>query len=218
MKAENQFTESYFDTAYGHYYRRRNPRYKWMAFLGEIRKYISKGSLLDIGCAYGLFLLEASNKFKCTGVDISQHAVIAARKTLPLDIQLFTGAVGTLHLDAKYNLITCFDILEHTRDLGEALDNIRDLLEDGGVLAITVPVYDGPLGWLVNRLDKDETHTYRRSRDFWLDEVSKRFEILDHIGIWRYFFFHYFYLNLMSRMTRRITPALMIIARKPGDK
>lgn len=218
MKTENQFTKLYFDNAYGPYYRLRNPQHKWLSFLGEIKKYISKGRLLDIGCAYGLFLMEASTYFECTGVDVSQHAVSVARKTLPSNIHLFTGAVGDLHLDAKFNLITCFDVLEHTKDLGEALDNIYDLLDDNGVLTITVPVYDGPLGWLVNSLDKDETHTYRRPRSFWLEEVSKHFEILDYVGIWRYFFFHRYYLNLMSRMTRRITPALMIVARKPGAK
>jgi len=208
------FTKNYFDAAYGPYYSLRNPRYKWQAFLREIKKYISKGSLLDIGCAYGLFLQEAFSDFKCTGVDISQHAVIAARQTLPTDIRLFTGAVGDLHMDAKFDLVTCFDILEHTKDLGRALDNIQGLLKENGVLAITVPVYDGPLGWLVDRLDKDETYTYRRPRDFWLAEVSKRFEILDYVGIWRYFFFHRFYLNLMSKWTRRVTPAVMILARK----
>ena len=126
--------------------------------------------------------------------------------------------MSSLHLNASYDLVTCFDILEHTRDLGKALDNILDLLEDGGVLALTVPVYDGPLGWLVNMLDKDETHTYRRARDFWLEEVSKRFDILDYVGIWRYFFFHRLYLNLLSRGTRRITPAIMVLARKTVQK
>lgn len=215
---EDKFNKSYFDSAYGPYYHLRNPRYKWLSFLGEIKKYISGGMLLDIGCAYGLFLHEASRDFKCTGIDISEHAIAHARTTLPQNIEVFVGAVGSIHLNARYNLITCFDILEHTNDLGEALDNIWDLLEEGGVLVLTVPVYDGPLGWLVDRLDKDRTHTYRRPRGFWLEEVSKRFEILDYVGIWRYFFFHRLYLNLLSRGTRRITPAIMVLARKTVQK
>ena len=218
MQTEKEFTKSYFDTAYGPYYRLRNPRYKWQSFLSEIRKHKNDGSLLDIGCAYGLFLQEASSHYDCTGTDISFHAVEHARAALPTEISLFVGAVGNLHLTASYDLVTCFDILEHTKDLGEALDNIWSLLEDGGVLAITIPVYDGPLGWLVNILDKDETHTYRRARNFWLEEVSKRFDILDYVGIWRYFFFHRFYLNLLSRGTRRITPAIMVLARKTVRK
>lgn len=218
MNVSEKFSKKYFDTAYGPYYHLRNPRHKWVSFLAEIRKYITKGSLLDIGCAYGLFLREASQYFECTGTDISEHAISYARSTLPDDIEVFVGAVGSLPGNRQYDLITCFDILEHTKDLGEALENIHDLLKDNGVLAITVPVYDGPLGWLVNILDKDKTHTYRRSRGFWLEEVSRRFDILDHIGIWRYFFFHRFYLNLMSRATRRITPAMMILARKPVKK
>lgn len=215
MDVNEKFSKNYFDTAYGPYYHLRNPRYKWVSFLAEIRKYITKGSLLDIGCAYGLFLKESSQYFECTGTDISEHAIAHARSTLPNEVGVFVGAAGSLPANKQYDLITCFDVLEHTKDLNEALDNIYDLLKDNGVLAITVPVYDGPLGWLVNMLDKDETHTYRRPRGFWLDEISRHFDVLDHIGIWRYFFFHRYYLNLMSRATRRITPAMMIIARKP---
>lgn len=218
MQNNNEFSKTYFDTANGSYYHLRNPRHKWICFLIEIRKHIAMGSLLDIGCAYGLFLREASQYFECTGTDISEHAIEHARSTLPKEIEVFVGVAGSLPVNKKYDLVTCFDILEHTKDLGEALDNIYALLKDNGVLVITVPVYDGPLGWLVNILDKDETHTYRRPRGFWLDEVSKRFEIFDHVGIWRYFFFHRYYLNLMSRATRRITPAMMILARKPVKK
>jgi SAM-dependent methyltransferase len=218
MTTEIKFTKKYFDSAYGPYYKLRNPRHKWESFLVEIRKYITKGSLLDIGCAYGLFLKEAFQYFECTGTDISEHAIEHARSTLPQEIEVFVGAAGSLPVNRQYDLVTCFDILEHTSDLGEALDNICALLKDDGILAITFPVYDGPLGWLVNILDKDETHTYRRPRGFWLDEISKRFDVLDHVGIWRYFFFHRYYLNLMSRATRRITPAMMILARKPVKK
>ncbi|MCB0104095.1 MAG: methyltransferase domain-containing protein [Anaerolineales bacterium] len=218
MTVNEKFSKTYFDTAYGPYYELRNPRYKWRAFLREIQKYITKGSLLDIGCAYGLFLKETAEYFECAGTDISEHAIANARSVLPGNIEVFVGAAGSLATDKQYDLVTCFDILEHTKDIGEALDNIYSLLKDNGILAITVPVYDGPLGWLVDRLDKDETHTYRRPRGFWLAEVSKRFEILDHIGIWRYFFFHRYYLNVMSRSTRRITPAMMILARKPVRK
>lgn len=218
MQTKKIFTKSYFDTAYGPYYNLRNPRYKWLSFLGQIRKYVSGGELLDIGCAYGLFLHEASQYFNCTGTDISFHAIHHARSNLRKEIEVFVGAAGDLHLSTRYNLITCFDILEHTKDLGKALDNINNLLADDGVLAITIPVYDGPLGWLVNMLDKDETHTYRRARHFWLEEISKRFDILDYVGIWRYFFFHRFYLNLLSKSTRCVTPAIMVLARKTVRK
>lgn len=218
MTEKERFTRSYFDMAYGPYYELRNPRYKWRAFLREIKKHITKGSLLDIGCAYGLFLREASQYFECTGTDISEHAIERARSTLSNEIRVFVGAAGSLPNDIHYDLITCFDILEHTKNLDEALDNIYDLLKENGILAITVPVYDGPFGRLVNILDKDETHTYRRPRRFWLDEVRKRFDVLDHIGIWRYFFFHRYYLNVMSRLTRHVTPAMMILARKQVKK
>lgn len=54
MRNHNEFSKTYFDTAYGPYYHLRNPRHKWISFLAEIRRCIVKVSLPDIGCAYCL--------------------------------------------------------------------------------------------------------------------------------------------------------------------
>src|SRR5439155_30930 len=93
-------------------------------------------------------------------------------------------------------------------------ENAGRLLRPGGLLVFTVPVYDGPLGWLVDRLDHDETHVHRRGRDFWLEQVPPSFTVRHYTGVWRYFFFGRFYLNLMSRVCRRWTTAILVVAEK----
>src|ERR1044071_4957238 len=38
------------------------------------------GRLLEIGCAYGFFLMEAERYFECRGIDVSEAAVASCRK------------------------------------------------------------------------------------------------------------------------------------------
>ena len=218
MTTEPKFEGSYFDEAYGPNYQLRNPDYKWESFLKVIRKHAASGRLLDVGCAYGLFLSNALPFFQCTGVDISVHAVQKARSRLPSQVDLFVAEAGAIHAGSHFDIITCFDILEHTSDLDVVLDNLWDLLVEDGLLVFTVPVYDGPIGWLVNLLDKDQTHNYRCPRAFWLNKIKNKFTLLEYTGIWRYFLLNRYYINQLSSSTRRITPAIMIVAKKESRK
>ncbi|MCS7010644.1 MAG: class I SAM-dependent methyltransferase [Anaerolineales bacterium] len=210
------FETNYFLNQYQGNYRRRNPPYKWRAFLKVILRFRQSGRLLDVGCAYGLFLLEAQRYFVCSGSDISHHALEEARKILPPEVNLFPGALGSLSSDRPYDVITCFDVLEHIPDLEIAWENLERLLRPGGLLVLTVPVYDGPLGWLVNRLDTDPTHVHRRERAFWLEQVGRRFSIRDVLGVWRFFFLKRFYLNWVSRPARHLATAILVVAEKPS--
>lgn len=210
------FEADYFQTQYGGNYLRRNPPYKWRAFLKVIRRFRPSGRLLDVGCALGLFLQEAQRYFVCSGSDVSQYALEQARRRLPPEVHLFQGALGSLPAEACYDVVTCFDVLEHIPALEAAWQNLETLLCPGGLLVLTVPVYDGPLGWLVQRLDTDPTHVHRRERRFWLEQVSRRFVIRDVLGVWRYFFFNRFYLNWVSRPARHLATAILIVAEKRG--
>ncbi len=209
------FELNYFLTQYGGNYRRRNPAYKWRAFLNVIRRYRSGGHLLDAGCALGLFLRQAQRYFTCSGSDISAYAIEEAGKILPPEVTLFQGALGFLPATTRYDVVTCFDVIEHIPDLQAVWRNLGEVLRPGGLLVLTVPVYDGPLGWLVRRLDHDPTHVHRRERAFWLREVSRCFEILDVLGVWRYFLLNRFYLNWVSRPSRWLATAILIVAEKP---
>ena len=212
--AERTFGASYFAEAYGPHYARRNPPRKWRAFLREIARFRTAGDLLDVGCAYGLFLREASRLYRCGGCDISAHALGVARRLLPPEIPLFAARLGELPTGRRYDIVTCFDILEHVSDLDRALADVRAHLRPGGILVATMPVYDGPLGWLVDRLDHDETHVHRRGRDFWMQRFGAHFTVRRCTGIWRYFALHRWYLNVVSRATRRVTPAILLVAER----
>jgi 2-polyprenyl-3-methyl-5-hydroxy-6-metoxy-1,4-benzoquinol methylase len=208
------FEKDYFDQTYGGNYLLRSPAYKWRAFLNIILRHRKSGRLLDVGCALGLFLQQAVEYFDCDGSDLSNYALEEARKRLPGNIHLFQGSLGSLPGKAVYDVVTCFDIIEHVADLESVWKNLLALLKPNGLLVVTVPVYDGPLGKLVDRLDHDPTHIHRRGRGFWIQELKAHFQVLDVLGIWRYFFLNRFYLNLVSHPSWRVATALMIVAEK----
>ena len=210
-------SSAYFDRAYGSDYRRRNPPYKWRAFLREVLRFRRGGALLEAGCGFGLFLREATAHFDCMGCDASEYAVREARAHLPGAVPLFCASLPGLELGRGFDVVAAFDVIEHIADLPPVFDNAARLLRPGGLLVFTVPVYDGPLGWLVDRLDHDETHVHRRGRDFWLQQVPPPFTVRHYTGVWRYFLFGRFYLNLVSRLSRRWTTAILVVAEK-GDR
>ncbi len=209
-------SSTYFDRAYGGDYVRRNPPYKWRAFLREVLRFRRDGRLLEAGCGFGLFLREAGAHFECVGCDASEYAVRQARARLPAAVPLFCASLPALELRRGFDVLAAFDVIEHIAELRPVFDNADRLLRPGGLLVFTVPVYDGPLGWLTERLDRDETHLHRRGRDFWLSQVPPSFKVRHYTGVWRGFFFGRFYLNVMSRLSRRYTTAILVVAEKGG--
>jgi SAM-dependent methyltransferase len=206
------FEPEYFAGAYGADYVRRNPPYKWRAFLRVVRRFRPEGDLLDVGCAWGLFLDVARRWYHVAGCDVSPEVVAEARRRLPDGTPLFAAALPRIPGDRRYDVVTCFDVLEHVPDLDAALENLRALLKPGGLLVATMPVYDGPLGWLADRLDHDRTHVHRRPRDFWTARISPTLHVRYVTGVWRYFLFGRWYLNVVSRLSRRWTTAILVVA------
>ncbi len=210
-------SSAYFDKAYGGDYVRRNPAYKWRAFLREVLRFRRKGRLLEAGCGFGLFLREAGAHFDCVGCDASEYAVLQARARLPAAVPLFCGSLPALELRRGFDVLAAFDVIEHIADLPRVFANADRLLRPGGLLVFTVPVYDGPLGWLVDRLDHDDTHVHRRGRDFWISQVPDPFTVRHYTGVWRSFLLGRFCLNLVSRVSRRWTMAILVVAEKKAQ-
>lgn len=58
-----------------------------------------------------------------------------------------------------FDLVTCFETLEHVGNLETALDNLVRATADGGTLLVTVPIETGPIG-LVKFLAKTVVYRY----------------------------------------------------------
>ena len=206
-----RFAHIYFEKYYTDYYK-QNPPYKLKSYLNVLLKYKREGSLLDVGCSYGLFTEIASRYFKCHGMDLNLEIIHRATKNVP-HVPFIVGALPCLPF-RKLDAIMVFDVLEHIEDLETTMQNLLQSLNTNGLIIAVVPVYDGPLGRTVRRLDNDPTHLHKCSRKFWLDLVSRYFQLLEWKGIFRKLFFgkHYIYFHTFT--LRRISPAIIMVLRK----
>ncbi|HTW96830.1 MAG TPA: class I SAM-dependent methyltransferase [Candidatus Methylomirabilis sp.] len=98
--------------------------------------------VLDVGCGRGIFLSQIKNAHSLNGVDISDAAVkIAASK----GINALQRELPDLNLNQTFDIITCFETLEHTSRWRESIVQMVKLLRESGYLVISVPNEDSIL-------------------------------------------------------------------------
>lgn len=210
------FEVDYFQQVYQGDYDRRNPRYKHRSYLREVRRVTKNGLLLDIGCAYGAFLREAVEHFEVHGCDISEHATKIAASRVS-SAKIFQSEIFSIQGRCSYDVITCFDVLEHIPDVDSALAHLLELLKPGGALVMTVPVYDTIVGKIVGRLDRDPTHVHKESRYDWINRVAAAgFQHLHWKGVLRYYFGGPLYFHYCGKTIRRFAPAVLITGQAPS--
>ena len=111
--------------------------------LEVVRRAGGHGRLLDVGCANGGLLLEASRLgFQASGIEPApgMAAVAMQRTGCPVRVGTLRGA---LLAPVSYDVVTAFDVLEHMPDIGEALRHLRRATLPEGLLAVTVPDFGG---------------------------------------------------------------------------
>ena len=119
----------------------------------ELRE--KKGKLLDVGCGAGDFP-EAFNyylpSFKISAIDISKKAIEKAKQR---DIKanfIVASAEELPFKDNCFNVVTCFDVLEHVKSPEKMLGEMQRVLKSGGTLQSFVPTEDNifsPEGLLI---------------------------------------------------------------------
>jgi 2-polyprenyl-3-methyl-5-hydroxy-6-metoxy-1,4-benzoquinol methylase/spore coat polysaccharide biosynthesis predicted glycosyltransferase SpsG len=141
-----------YKAQYGKTYLEDFPHIRKMASerLGRIR--IKSGSLLDIGCAYGPFLLEAIQKgFSSWGLEISEDAVSYVREHYP-EIRIHQDAFENIPSKnpifdkEQFDVITLWYVIEHFDDLSSLLTKVNYFLKKGGILALSTPHASGISG------------------------------------------------------------------------
>ncbi|MBF0132867.1 MAG: class I SAM-dependent methyltransferase [Magnetococcales bacterium] len=96
-------------------------------------------AVLDIGCAGGAFPKAASDLgFHPVGLEPSAWMAAQARQRYGLEIR--SGILEEADFgDTRFDMITLWDVIEHMADPGQALQRIRSLLTERGVLIINYP-------------------------------------------------------------------------------
>jgi 2-polyprenyl-3-methyl-5-hydroxy-6-metoxy-1,4-benzoquinol methylase len=206
MKFENE----YFNENYANY-NKQNPKRKIKSYLKEILRYKKSGKLLDMGCAYGVFIEYAKKYFDTYGTDTSEYAIKIAEKKR-LEVRK-TTTERTPFKENMFDVVTMFDVIEHIPNLENIFTEVRRILKRNGIFVLSMPVYDGIAGKIVEKIDKDPTHIHKESRSFWIDQLKQNgFKIIEYKGIMRCFFLNQYYIHKITRTLRGYAPAILIIA------
>jgi 2-polyprenyl-3-methyl-5-hydroxy-6-metoxy-1,4-benzoquinol methylase len=108
-------------------------------WLDVLERHRSPGRLLDIGCGTGLFLAVARRRgWDPFGIDDCPEAIRHAQQHFGLDVWLgdFSGFPED---ERRFDAITGWDIIEHSRAPLELLRAVRSHLADGGIVGLSTP-------------------------------------------------------------------------------
>lgn len=109
----------------------------WRRMIRVIKKFKKFGNLLDVGCGSGDFLIAAQAAgYRVFGQDISDYFIEFNRKEN--NIIVFTEELKKLNLQRNsFDVVSCFDVIEHHRNPMELLSEIKTLLKPDGILIIS---------------------------------------------------------------------------------
>ena len=114
-------------------------RYWWASRLARGR------TVLDAGCgtAYGTRMLADAGAVSVTGVDIAASVLDAAAPGVPDHVELVPGDVRALPLrDRSFDLVVCFEVIEHLEDPDRALHELARVAKPEGVVLVSSPNRD----------------------------------------------------------------------------
>ena len=141
------------------------------------------GSLLDVGYGSGIFFPELARRAeRLVGVEVhgEEERVENALRALGVDVELRAGSILELPAaDEEFDAVVCLSVLEHLRELGRALDELRRVLPRGGVAVLGFPVRQ-PLTDAFFRLfgfDPRELHPSSHTDILRAAESSRRFAV-----------------------------------------
>ena len=114
----------------------------------------ANAEVLDVGCGNGVISRSLGEKgFHVQGVDVSPKAIEKARSLNKFSHVKFDvlSAEQLVANGQKYHAVVCSEVLEHLNDPGKLLSTLHDILDENGVLIVTVPNGKGPREVLVTK-------------------------------------------------------------------
>jgi SAM-dependent methyltransferase len=101
-------------------------------------------NVLDVGCGKGencFFLLQKSPNGKIYGVDLSKENIAWAKSKYGSKIKFKSSKAENLPFDNSFfDIVYCYEVLEHVADLKKSLNEIKRVLKKNGKFIFSVPL------------------------------------------------------------------------------
>lgn len=113
--------------------------------LDQVARFAPSRTLLDVGCSNGAFVNAAvKSGWQASGVELETGSVEIARAR---GLTVHHCALKDKHFpDGSFGAVTMWQLIEHLDDVQDMVTEIRRILCDGGVLAVSTPNIDS-IGW-----------------------------------------------------------------------
>lgn len=156
---------------------------RWRTHFDHILRYKNCGALLDLGCSSGGFLeVLKETSWQLSGIELC--AASARRAEARTGARVFVGDILDAPFAAcSFDVITCFDVLEHLYEPRRVMAKVWEWLRPGGVFYTQVPNIDSAEArlfrsyWYTLELPRHLSHFSPRSlsylaRSVGFEEVS----------------------------------------------
>jgi 2-polyprenyl-3-methyl-5-hydroxy-6-metoxy-1,4-benzoquinol methylase len=146
------YDDSFVHSAYDHYIfeiesRIRRDRIKFyetekVRFQSDIKTILEfdkkRTAFLDVGCDVGILLYSAKPFFKTVnGLEVSAASANIVKEMLNVDV--FTDKFENVQPPIKYSCISMSHVIEHIPNPNEWLAKAKTILDDDGILVVSVP-------------------------------------------------------------------------------
>lgn len=133
---------------------------------------------LDVGCAYGYTSQVLSGLgYETIGFDVSQHGITQAKSFSGGEFMVCDTQVSLPFRVGSFDLVTCFDVLEHLKQPQAAFLGLFEVCK--GIVVCTTPnkKVEKPIRKLMR--DYDETHISVKTPKEWRDLIIGSFSSKD---------------------------------------
>lgn len=116
--------------------------WRWQSRKKELMQYKQSGAILDLGCSSGAFLAFLSREsWELYGIEMSSDC--AKRAEARSGAKVFVGDILEAPFPREsFDVITCFDVLEHLYEPRRVMAKVTEWLKPGGVFYVYVPNID----------------------------------------------------------------------------
>lgn len=126
---------------------------RFKSHLDLIQKFVSGGNFLDVGCGTGYFLkyvLDQTSEYNVFGIEPNTLLRRFASSNIKKPVK--NGILSRIPYKNNYfDIITCYDVLEHNISLKKNLHELRRVLKPGGCIFIQAPNYKSYMAYITGK-------------------------------------------------------------------